>query len=253
MITKKCTIIDCGDDIVTDYVKHNKLDVVSLMATHKHHDHIGGIPNFLKFKSVDVYANPVDQIPYTTKDLFDAQTVQPLESDDVLVDPIAVPCHTRGHMLFSFKQPSESVSLVFVGDCIFVAGCGRFFEGSPADWFAISNEILPKRLQDEDVLFCAHDYTIPNLKFSISCYPENEDVLRQIEHTLEFKKNKDPSSIEALCTQSTYGLEKKINPFLMYQSEYFQQMFEGQNVLDTILQLRTMRSNFNASSYQLPL
>lgn len=247
--TNKCTVIDCGDKSVVDYIDDNKLNVVSLMATHKHGDHISGIPFFLKKVDPEVFPvfAPADEnISFTTMPLYDRNVVNPLECEDITVNAISVPCHTRGHMLYSFKQTEVPYSVVFTGDCLFKAGCGRFFEGTPEDWYTISHSILPSCLDDDDILFCAHDYTVTNLKCASDIDPTNKMIPVVLEEVLAFKEDKDPASFEFLCTESTYGLEKEINMFLRYTKPEIKKLFEDETPTNVISQLRAYRSNFRA-------
>jgi hydroxyacylglutathione hydrolase len=112
--------------------------------------------------------------------------------------------HTRGHIAFYF----ESEAKVFVGDSLFALGCGRMFEGTPAQFWASLSRL--RELPDETIVFCAHEYTESNARFAMSVEPNNVDLMDRVQQIQTLRAKGEPT------VPSLLGVEKKTNPFLRY-------------------------------------
>jgi len=115
-----------------------------------------------------------------------------------------IPGHTLGHVAY-YTQ-----GIVFCGDTLFSAGCGRIFEGTAEQLYASLLKIAS--LPDETKIYCAHEYTLQNLYFASLVEPNNIDIAARIKEVTIMRKKNLPS------LPSTLRLEKKINPFLRCQS-----------------------------------
>jgi hydroxyacylglutathione hydrolase len=113
---------------------------------------------------------------------------------------MAVPGHTLGHIAY------HGHGALFCGDTLFSAGCGRLFEGTPAQMLASLDRIAA--LPDDTRVYCAHEYTLGNLRFAAAVEPGNEDVLESLEAVRELR------SRDAITLPTTIGRERRINPFL---------------------------------------
>jgi hydroxyacylglutathione hydrolase len=116
-----------------------------------------------------------------------------------------VPGHTAGHIAF-FGQPLQQAPLVFCGDTLFSAGCGRLFEGTAAQLHSSLGELAA--LPDDTRVCCAHEYTLSNLKFAATVEPENRDIAQHAALCQTWCQYQLPT------LPSSLGLEKRINPFL---------------------------------------
>jgi len=116
--------------------------------------------------------------------------------------------HTLGAIAYIVTCPSSTDDgrCVFTGDTLFVAGCGRLFEGTPAQMHASLTSLAT--LGDETRVFCGHEYTVQNLRFARHVEPHNTDVERSAERASALRAAAKPT------VPSTLGDEKKTNPFL---------------------------------------
>lgn len=161
-------IIDPGDaKAVIDVIGDKKLDYIFL--THHHWDHTDGLPELLEKYKPRLFGAGVDgyRIPECSRYLS--------EGDEVIFGHhkfkiIYTPGHTLGHICYY----SEGDSLIFCGDTLFLGGCGRMFEGTPEMYFASLHKI--KQLPEETLIYCTHEYTIPNYSFLKKHAPERKDI-----------------------------------------------------------------------------
>jgi hydroxyacylglutathione hydrolase len=110
--------------------------------------------------------------------------------------------HTRGHIAYYFPQDQ----VAFVGDALFMLGCGRMFEGTPTQYWASLQRL--RVLPDATKIYCAHEYTLANAKFALSVEPSNVDLQERAALIQEQRRRNEPT------VPATLGLEKKTNPFL---------------------------------------
>jgi hydroxyacylglutathione hydrolase len=110
--------------------------------------------------------------------------------------------HTLGHIAYYFPQQK----IVFVGDSLFMMGCGRMFEGTPQQFWASLQKL--RDLPDDTMVYCAHEYTLANAKFAISVEPGNHMLMNRYAQVRELR-NQGKSTVP-----SVLGLEKATNPFL---------------------------------------
>jgi hydroxyacylglutathione hydrolase len=122
-----------------------------------------------------------------------------------------IPCHTSGHIAYYF----EKAKTVFTGDTLFVAGCGRLFEGTAADMYR--NMVKLTALPDETKVYCGHEYTESNLRFALTLEPANPKTRAKLEWTREMRAKGRPT------VPSTIGDEKETNPFVRVQSPELQE------------------------------
>jgi hydroxyacylglutathione hydrolase len=173
-------------------------DLTHILITHHHPDHVAGIAALKEEFDAKVYANAADRHRISDVDYwFDAGARQFAGYD---VEVFDTPGHTVGHVAFYFK----ALGLLFSADSLFAGGCGRLFEGTPAQMKA-SLEALAK-LPDETQIYCGHEYTLSNLRFALTIEPENADLQMRF---------KDVEALKGLPSiPSTMGQEKATNPYL---------------------------------------
>ena len=128
----QAVLVDPGDATpVLNAFKQRKLKLAGILLTHKHNDHTGGVANLLKKNNVPVYGPANDGIPTVTHPLKEGDTVTFDALGGLTLSVLDVPGHTLGHIAYY----AESQKWLFCGDLLFGAGCGRIFEGTPAQMF----------------------------------------------------------------------------------------------------------------------
>mmetsp|Transcript_15132 Transcript_15132/g.51090 ORF Transcript_15132/g.51090 Transcript_15132/m.51090 type:complete len:284 (-) Transcript_15132:186-1037(-) len=179
----------------------NNWKLTHILNTHHHNDHVGGNSELKSHYGCAIIGPAADKhrIPGMDRGVSEGETFS-LGAHPVHV--IDVKGHTTGHI--AFHLPKDS--LVFVGDSLFVLGCGRLFEGTPA----MAWESLQKlaKLPRETVVFCAHEYSQANARFSLTVDPENE-ALRARAAQIDARRKEGLPTVP-----TTIGEELETNPFL---------------------------------------
>ncbi len=196
----RVAVVDPGDAApVTSVLDRDGLKLDAILITHHHPDHVGGVEAILRRHPVPVYGPSGEHISTVDHPLADGDECR-LPSLNLTFRVLEVPGHTAGHIAY-FGHGA-----VFCGDTLFVAGCGRLFEGTPAQMTKSLQKLaaLPANTQ----VFCAHEYTLSNLRFAQAVEPDNPDLK-------DFAERARSARARGLPTvPSTIGIERTINPFL---------------------------------------
>jgi len=194
---------------VRQWLVDRKLELAAVLQTHHHADHIGGTPDLLRqWPSAAVIAAAADQerIPFQTV------SVEPGTQLELLGQPVSVidvRAHTRAHLAYVLPQgcsPELPTPVLFCGDTLFGAGCGRLFEGSAEDM-----HLALKRLQDlpdDTIVHCAHEYTEGNLRWAHALRPDDQAIAARLSTVQDLR------SRGSLSLPSTMGEERRTNLFL---------------------------------------
>ncbi|MBC7685090.1 MAG: hydroxyacylglutathione hydrolase [Bdellovibrionales bacterium] len=200
-------VVDPGDAApVLQALAAHHLTLASILLTHHHADHTGGVPALLERFEVPVFGPRGDGIGAVTVPLSEGDMVD-LPKLGLRLEVLDVPGHTRGHIAYVRQTPGAH--WLFCGDTLFAGGCGRLFEGTPAQ-MAHSLEKLAT-LADDTEVFCAHEYTMSNLRFAQAAEPGNAAIIKRIA-TESAKRERGMPTIP-----STIGIERQTNPFLRYR------------------------------------
>jgi hydroxyacylglutathione hydrolase len=193
-------VVDPGDARpVLEYLTATKLRLVAIINTHHHNDHVGGNAGLLERFKVPVYGPGREQIPTLTQRLNEGDSIRVPELD-IEFTVLDIPGHTAGHIAFF------GAGVLFCGDTLFACGCGKLFEGTPAQMYASLSKLA--RLPDATRVYCGHEYTLSNIKFAKAADPLNEKLLA-LEATARRLREQDLPTLP-----STIGMEKLTNPFL---------------------------------------
>ncbi|QHF39083.1 hydroxyacylglutathione hydrolase [Pseudomonas sp. S34] len=197
--SKRCAVVDPGDaGPVQAWLSANPGWVLSdILITHHHHDHVGGVEQLKKATDAKVYGPASETIPARDVALKDNDKVHVLGWD---FDVLAVPGHTLGHIAYYHH------GLLFCGDTLFAAGCGRLFEGTPQQMYSSLTRLAG--LPEDTLVYCTHEYTLGNLKFAATVEPNNPHIAERLAKVTRQRE----SGIMTL--PSTLALEKLTNPFL---------------------------------------
>ncbi len=173
---RRAVVVDPGDaDPVVAYLDAEGLVLEAVLATHHHPDHVGGIAELVAGHHVPVLGPSGESIPCRTRALGDGDRVD-LPAVGATLAVMHVPGHTKGHIAYAGRV--GAVPVVFCGDTLFAAGCGRLFEGTAEQMWASLGRLaaLPPATQ----VHCAHEYTLANLRFALAVEPEGDAVKARI-------------------------------------------------------------------------
>lgn len=193
-------VVDPGDARpVLDLLDREGLSLASILVTHHHADHQGGVAELLAHYPAEVFGPAAESITGLSRPLSGGETVR-IAACDVEFQVIAVPGHTLGHIAY------YGAGCLFCGDTLFAGGCGRLFEGSAGQMFASLLRLAS--LPEQTAVYCAHEYTEANLRFALAVEPGNRRLQSRV-NEVAVARAKGWATVP-----STIGLEKASNPFL---------------------------------------
>jgi len=223
-------IIDPGDEEpVIDVLQSNNWIASGIFITHHHGDHVGGVSELVEKYKIPVYGPSNERIPCITHPLSEQDKVT-IPELDLVFDILDVPGHTRGHIAY------HGHNSLFIGDTLFAGGCGRLFEGTPAQMQHSLSKLL--NLDDDTMVYCAHEYTTANLTFAIRVEPNNQDLVKRIEQTSVLR------SQHQATVPSLLKIEKQTNPFLRFNENSVidaAAQFAGHKMADSVEVFKTVR------------
>jgi hydroxyacylglutathione hydrolase len=196
--------VDPGDgQPILDALRANGLSLTAILLTHHHADHIGGVPQLLAEYAVPVYGPRHDNISAVTHPLGEGDRVQ-VPGLALELSVLEVPGHTLGHIAYVNEAPGAH--WLFCGDTLFGAGCGRLFEGTPEQMAGSLAKLAA--LPDDTLVYCAHEYTLSNLRFAEAVEPGNRALQMRLEADSKARGTNLPT------IPSNIAIEKATNPFL---------------------------------------
>lgn len=200
-------VVDPGDaSPVLQYLRHQNLQLIAILNTHHHFDHIGGNEALLSHFSVPVYGPENESITTLTHPLKEGDVIQ-LQELSITFNVLDTPGHTKGHIVYFATNNGNK--LLFCGDTLFACGCGRLFEGTAQQMYTSLQKLID--LPDETRVYCAHEYTLGNIRFAKMVEPGNAKLL-ELEAVVEAQRRKNIPTLP-----STISVEKATNPFLRCQ------------------------------------
>lgn len=212
-------VVDPGDaSPVLEFLRQKPRKLAGILITHHHYDHTNGIKQLLaNYPNIPVYGpnNPT----------IDGITMVCTDGDHITLDKLPITfsiMHTPGHTLdhICFVNPQ----LLFCGDTLFSAGCGRMFEGSAAQFFNSLQKLAA--LPGGTAVFCTHEYTLANMTFAQHVEPNNHVLHEHFKACQTLRASMRPT------LPSEISLENQINPFLHCQT------------VEEFAQLRAQKDNF---------
>ena len=195
-------VVDPGDAVPVEAALASlNLKLDAILLTHHHGDHAGGVPALLAHRQIPVYGPAREKITGISHPLAEGDLVE-LPSLGLRLSVLDVPGHTAGHIAYV----AADWHWLFCGDTLFAGGCGRVFEGTPAQMAASLAKLAA--LPDDTKVYCAHEYTVSNMRFAVAAEPGNPAVAARLTHE-QLRRDRGEATVP-----STIGVEKQTNPFL---------------------------------------
>jgi hydroxyacylglutathione hydrolase len=198
-------VVDPGQaEPVFQALKDYNLTLDTILLTHHHADHVGGVLELQQRTDATVYGPATEKFPACDHRLAENDTVN-LSRLGLQFRVLDQPGHTAGHIAYHGDlNPGQHA--LFCGDTLFAAGCGRIFEGTPAQMFESLGKL--RSLPSDTLVCCAHEYTLANLRWALQVEPDNPVLHDRLEKASEQRARGEPT------LPSTIDLECRSNPFL---------------------------------------
>lgn len=200
--TQQCAAVDPGDaNPVLQWLENNpQWQLTDILITHHHRDHTGGVGALKQATGAKVHGPQLESIEGVDQPLADLAQLQVLGRDFTVYH---VPGHTLGHI--AYYLPGEQ-PLLFSGDTLFLAGCGRLFEGTAAQMYHSLERLAA--LPADTLIYCTHEYSLSNLKFAAAVEPDNADIKTRQQEVAGLRER------NLISLPSTLARELTTNPFL---------------------------------------
>ena len=209
----------------------NNLRLVAILNTHHHMDHVGGNEELVaKYGAMPVYAHSSDQgrVPAQTVAVEEGKSFRAAGFE---VEVLHIPGHTLGAVGYVVEDA------VFTGDTLFVGGCGRLFEGTPAQMHeSLSGKL--GRLPPSTRVYCGHEYTVSNLRFAVHAEPDNRAAADKLVVAQATRERGEPT------VPSTIGEELATNPFMRCDEPSLAARFPGATAGDVLGAVRKAKDGF---------
>jgi hydroxyacylglutathione hydrolase len=197
---RAAAVVDPGEARpVSDYLAREGLELVAILATHHHPDHVGGVEDLVRARRVPVFGPKGEPIPGLTHPVGDGDAAE-IPELGAKFSVLGIPGHTRAHVAY------YGLGSLFCGDTLFACGCGRVFEGTPEQMVASLGKLAA--LPDATRVYCGHEYTLANIKFARAVEPGNEALAAREQRAQALRAAGKPT------LPSTLGEERATNPFL---------------------------------------
>ena len=200
---QRALVVDPGDAApVSQVLSQHALRLDSILVTHHHADHTGGVDALRAATGARVYGPASEHIPGPYLPLREGDAATALGLDFRVLD---VPGHTAGHIAF-YTPNMNGKPLLFCGDTLFSGGCGRLFEGTPAQMLASLDKLAA--LPAQTCVCCTHEYTLGNLRFALAVEPDNTELVAYQAQCIKLRDNDQPT------LPTSIAQELLVNPFL---------------------------------------
>lgn len=201
---ERCLVVDPGEAApVLAAVAGGLAPPAGILLTHHHPDHVGGVQSLLeRWPQLPVFAPRDERIPFASVRVGDGDSIT---LRGWAFEAIAVPGHTSSHVAF-VSANVDGGEILFCGDTLFSLGCGRMFEGHPAQMLASLDRLAV--LPGATAMCCGHEYTLANAAFARVVDPDNAALRRRTEEATAMRQAGRPT------LPTTLAAERAANPFL---------------------------------------
>ncbi|MDH5265142.1 MAG: hydroxyacylglutathione hydrolase [Betaproteobacteria bacterium] len=199
---RHAAVVDPGDEHpVQAFLEAKGLSLTAILATHHHGDHVGGLEWLANRWKCEVFGPAGEKIDGLTTRLREGDRLA-VPGLDLALEVLDVPGHTAGHIAY------VGPGVVFCGDTLFACGCGRLFEGTPAQMLQSLGKLA--RLPGATRVYCAHEYTMSNIRFALAVEPGNAKLAARQARDAALRAKNIPT------VPSTIADELDTNPFLRW-------------------------------------
>ncbi|KAI7749316.1 hypothetical protein M8C21_023651 [Ambrosia artemisiifolia] len=199
-------------------------------------DHAGGNEKIKELvPGIKVYGGSIDNVKGCTNKLENGDKLS--LGDDIDILSLHTPCHTKGHISYYLTGKEEDDPAVFTGDTLFVAGCGKFFEGTAEQMYeslCVTLASLPKQTK----VYCGHEYTVKNLQFAQTVEPENAKISQKLSWAQQQRQSGLPT------IPSTIGEELEFNPFMRADLPEVQEKVGCKSPVEALRKIRQLKDNW---------
>jgi hydroxyacylglutathione hydrolase len=230
--------VDPGEEKpILTWLQARRLNLSAILVTHHHGDHVGAVMALANRYACPVYGPVHPRIPALTHPVSEGMQVR-LASPHLDLRVMALPGHTREHVAY------HGAGRIFCGDTLFSCGCGRIFDGTPEQLYQSLQRLAA--LPEDSLVYCAHEYTLANIRFALSVDPGNA-------HLQTWAAEAQRLRAQGLPTLPTrLGDERRMNPFLRCeQPEIREAIFPGSPITEDTLavftKLRAQKDVYKAS------
>jgi hydroxyacylglutathione hydrolase len=201
---RSAILVDPGQAApILAWLRATGMTAQAILVTHHHHDHVGGIAELLQHASIPVYGPARGAVKSKTVSEGEVLNFEGISLNFKVID---TPGHTLDHVCYLAGNEGDPVAHLFCGDTLFSCGCGRLFEGTPAEMYASLSRLA--NLPGSTLIYCAHEYTLENIDFALEAEPDNPDLQARQAQALMLRKQGKATLPIALNS------ELKCNPFL---------------------------------------
>ena len=200
---KQAIVVDPGQaEPVLNVLAQHQLQLQGILVTHHHADHVGGVQALREATGAPAWGPAYEQLPEPITRVQGGDAVNLLGGPWQVID---VPGHTSGHIAF-YSARALPQPVLFCGDTLFSGGCGRLFEGTPAQMQTSMDALAA--LPGNTLVCCAHEYTLSNLRFAQAVEPNNQELAQYLQRCQTLRSQGQPT------LPSTLQTELAINPFM---------------------------------------
>ncbi|WBF65408.1 MAG: hydroxyacylglutathione hydrolase [Candidatus Kinetoplastibacterium crithidii] len=235
----KIAVIDPGDyKVVLEFIEKYSLKLIAILITHHHKDHTAGVEILSKKFNIPVFASKKSKLPFCNNHLIENDIIK-LRELDLKLKIIDVPGHTDDHIAF-YGKTIKNRKVLFCGDVLFSAGCGRVLENNYIQMFNSLKKLC--KLPLNTIIFCAHEYTISNLIWAMNVDKDNKYLQFCYKHAKLLRKYGYPTLPSSIIK------ELYINPFLrtdyinIIKSASLHAKIQLQSQIDVFIELRKWKN-----------